>query len=141
MSTLPDGPQLPRWWQLIQWIANPFGYLDQCRQRYGDTFTIRLSGLEPFVFLSHPQAIQAIFTAAPSQFDSGRGNAIIQPLVGDNSLMTLDGNRHRQQRKLLLPPFHLSSRQETLETRDETCDINAWGNPRRRALAECRASN
>ncbi|NEO29504.1 MAG: cytochrome P450 [Symploca sp. SIO3C6] len=103
---LPDGPQLPRWLQLIKWIADPFGYLNQCRQRYGDTFTLRLSGFEPLVFLSHPQAIQAIFTASPSQFDSGRGNGLIQPLLGDNSLVLLDGNRHRQQRKLLLPPFH-----------------------------------
>lgn len=106
MSTLPDGPQIPQWLQLIKWIQDPFGYLEQCRQKYGDTFTIRLSGLEPFVFLSHPEAIQAMFTAAPSQFDSGRGNGLIQPLLGDNSLVLLDGNRHRQQRKLLLPPFH-----------------------------------
>ncbi|NES87418.1 MAG: cytochrome P450, partial [Moorea sp. SIO2B7] len=58
MSKLPDGPKIPKWLQLIYWIADPLKYLDQCVERYGDTFTIRLSGLRELVILSHPQAIQ-----------------------------------------------------------------------------------
>lgn len=111
MSQLPDGPKLPRFRQLINWIVNPFGYLEECAQRYGDIFTLRLSGFEPLVIISHPQGIQEIFTANAQQFDIGRSNGIIRPLVGDNSLLLLDGDRHRQQRKLLMPPFHGESLQ------------------------------
>jgi cytochrome P450 family 110 len=103
---LPDGPQQPRLLQLIQWISNPLRVLDTCSQRYGDTFTLRLATFKPLVFFSHPQAIQEIFTADVKQFDSGRANEIVRPLVGEHSLLLLDGTSHQRQRRLLLPPFH-----------------------------------
>lgn len=105
-TKLPDGPKLLQMWQLVKWIADPLSYLESCARAYGDTFTIRLATFEPFVFLSHPQAIQEIFTADPKQFDSGRTNGIARPLVGDRSLLLLDGNPHSSQRRLLMPPFH-----------------------------------
>ncbi|NES84164.1 MAG: cytochrome P450, partial [Moorea sp. SIO2B7] len=88
------------------WIADPLKYLDQCVERYGDTFTIRLSGLRELVILSHPQAIQEVLTAPPSQFKSGERNKLLQPLVGETSMTLLDGQPHQRQRKLLIPPFH-----------------------------------
>ncbi|HEY9667415.1 MAG TPA: cytochrome P450 [Coleofasciculaceae cyanobacterium] len=103
---LPDGPKTSPGLQLIQWIANPFGFMDECAQHYGDTFTVRLSGLPPLVFFSNPKAIQKIFTADIHQFDVGRANRLIQPLVGENSLLLLDGTRHASQRRLMMPPFH-----------------------------------
>jgi unspecific monooxygenase len=103
---LPDGPQQPRLLQLIQWISNPLRVLDTCSQRYGDTFTLRLASFKPLVFFSHPQAIQEIFTADVKQFDSGRANEIVRPLVGEHSLLLLDGTSHQRQRRLLMPPFH-----------------------------------
>ncbi len=59
---LPDSPQQPDWWPLLQWIANPFGYRDNCARAYGDTFIARLGDLLPIVFFSHPQAIQRQFS-------------------------------------------------------------------------------
>jgi unspecific monooxygenase len=89
----------------MNWIADPIGFQDKCSQKYGDIFTMRLSGLGSFVVISNPQAIGEIFSQ-DSQFDVGRGNAIAEPLVGRNSLMLIDGARHRRERKLLMPPFH-----------------------------------
>lgn len=103
---LPDGPQTPPLLQLIQWIAHPLDVLETCAQRYGDTFTLRLGDFEPIVFTSSPQGIQEIFTASSQQFDSGRTNGILQPLVGQHSLLLMDGERHQRQRRLLMPPFH-----------------------------------
>ena len=104
MSKLPDGPQTPKWLQLINWIADPLKYLEQSVKRYGDTFTIRL-GLRTFVILSHPQAIQEVLTAPSSQFKSGASD-LSRPLLGENSILLLDGKPHQRQRKLLIPPFH-----------------------------------
>ncbi|NEO38915.1 MAG: cytochrome P450 [Moorea sp. SIOASIH] len=106
MNKLPDGPQIPEWLQLIYWVADPLKYLDQCVERYGDTFTIRLSGLGQLVILSHPQAIQELLTAPPSQFKSGERNKLLRPLLGETSMTLLDGQPHQRQRKLLIPPFH-----------------------------------
>jgi cytochrome P450 len=58
------------------------------------------------VYLSNPKAIQQILTADPEMFESGRGNRILQFLVGENSLILLDGTKHQRQRRLLMPPFH-----------------------------------
>lgn len=66
---------------------------------------MRLAGLGAFVLIGNPQAIGEIFSQ-DSQFDVGRGNALAKPLVGANSLMLIDGERHRRERKLLMPPFH-----------------------------------
>ncbi|MGB7442482.1 MAG: cytochrome P450 [Coleofasciculaceae cyanobacterium] len=106
MNHLPNIPKTAPSLQLIRWITNPFGYLDSCYQEYGDVFTLRLTKGEPIVFLSHPQAIQEVFSLDAKQFDVGRNNGLIRPLVGDNSLILLDGERHQRQRKLLMPPFH-----------------------------------
>lgn len=103
---LPDGPKTPIWLQTIQGIARPMEYLEKARSQYGDCFTMRSLGFPPIVVLSHPTAIQQILTAAPHQFESGKMNRNLEPLMGETSLIRLDGERHASQRKLLTPPFH-----------------------------------
>lgn len=105
MSQLPNCVTSPSWWQLINWIVDPLGFQDKQSRKYGDIFTVQLSGLGPYVIVGNPQAIQDIFSQ-DSKFDSGRGNGLAEPLIGQNSLMLLDGDRHRRERKLLMPPFH-----------------------------------
>ena len=103
---LPNTIPLSALRQLTNWIARPYDFLDECARNYGDTFTMKLVGFPPLVFLSNPQAIKEIFAADAKQFDAGRSNGILQSLLGNNSLILLDGDRHQRQRKLLLPPFH-----------------------------------
>ena len=103
---LPDGPRTLPFIQTIEAIAYPLKDLEASAQIYGDCFTSRLSGFPPFVVFSNPQAIKEIFTGNPNLFNSGSGNKMLHPLVGDNSLLLLDGDSHHRQRKLLMPPFH-----------------------------------
>jgi cytochrome P450 family 110 len=105
LNQLPNQIARPYWWQLIHWIADPLGFQEKWSRRYGDIFSMQLGGLGSFVIIGNPQAIQEIFTQ-DSKFEMGRGNALARPLVGENSLMLLDGERHRRERKLLMPPFH-----------------------------------
>ncbi|NJP09035.1 MAG: cytochrome P450 [Leptolyngbyaceae cyanobacterium RU_5_1] len=106
LSQLPNCITRPSWLQLISWIADPLKFQDYYRQKYGDIFTMRLSGLGAFVIISDPQAIQEIFNQDPKQFDVGSGNTLAIPLLGQNSLLLMDGDRHRRERKLLMPAFH-----------------------------------
>ncbi len=107
LSHIPGSPHEPEWLQTMWGILRPIDYLETMHQRYGDIFIIpKFAGLPPQLITSNPQAIQQIFTTDPKQFVCGSGNQLIQPLVGDNSLILLDGDRHRTQRKLLMPPFH-----------------------------------
>jgi len=103
---LPDGPRSSPALQIFHWISRPYPFLDECAQKFGDIFTLRFSGLEPIVFCSDPDSIQAIFRAPPGRFTSGANNQILRVLVGDASILLLDGDRHRRQRQLLMPPFH-----------------------------------
>lgn len=106
MSQLPNCISSPSWWQLLNWIADPIRFQENCRRKYGDVFTMQLSGLGPFVLIGDPRMIQAIFSQDPKHFDVAGGNELAEPLLGSNSLLRLEGDRHRRERKLLMPPFH-----------------------------------
>ena len=103
--TLPNGPKTPSFVQLIQWIADPLTYLDKCARQYGDIFTTRWGNLEPFVIIHHPQAVQ--FMLNSNAFDApGSMNGILKPLLGEQSMIILSGEKHKRERQLLMPPFH-----------------------------------
>ncbi|MEO0769046.1 MAG: cytochrome P450 [Cyanobacteria bacterium J06649_4] len=105
-ATLPNLVKTSRVKQLTNWLARPYEYMDECVAAYGDVFTMQIFGFSPLVFISDPQAIKELFAADAKQFDAGRGQGILRPLLGDNSVIVLDGERHRRERKLLMPPFH-----------------------------------
>lgn len=105
-TRLPNGPQAPRWLQKLQYTLKPFTYMDTAAQRYGDIFNAPVIGNHPVVlFISNPQALQRIFTNDNKQFIAPP-NQLMQPLVGDYSIFTMEGSRHRRERRLLMPPFH-----------------------------------
>lgn len=104
--SLPDGPRIIPFLHGLRWRGRYLEFLDYCAQRYGGLFTFQVVGRRPFVVISHPQAIKDIFTAPLGHFDSGKANQAFRPLLGNNSLLVLDGSSHQRQRRLLMPPFH-----------------------------------
>jgi cytochrome P450 len=103
---LPPGPPEPALAQTLQWIARPVAFLERAQRRYGETFTMRLVGIDPFVCVSDPEIIRDVFTGPPEQLRAGEANAVLEPILGQSSVLLLDGPRHMSQRRLLLPPFH-----------------------------------
>ncbi len=105
---LPPGPTLPSLLQTLSLISNPTRFLDNCAQRYGETFTLRVLGSHspPVVFFSQPQSIQAIFTTLSDRFEFGKVTHVFRPLTGDQSLIMQEGLRHQHQRQLLMPALH-----------------------------------
>jgi cytochrome P450 family 110 len=102
----PPLVQTPPLWNLLQWIVQPLNFLERCAERYGDAFTVQVGNVAAITFLSAPQEIEQFFTASPHQFDSGRANRVLERTLGKNSLLLLDGERHKRHRQLLMPPFH-----------------------------------
>ena len=103
----PPGIRTKNWFHLIWAIINPVDWLEFMQERYGDTFSFHgFGGFPEQVITSHPQAIQEIFMADSNLFTSGEGSQSLEPIVGMNSLLLQDGERHLQKRKLLLPSFH-----------------------------------
>jgi cytochrome P450 len=91
---------------MIEWAYRPLRFMDDCRRRFGDIYTMRLPQQAPFVFLAAPEAIKKVFTGDAEVLHAGKGNRIIEPLVGHHSVLILDGTEHMRQRRLLLPPLH-----------------------------------
>lgn len=126
--SLPDGPRVIPFLHGLKWRGRFLEFLDYCAQRYGGIFTFQVVGRRPYVVVSDPQAIKEIFTAPLEYFDSGKANQAFRPLLGNNSLLLLDGSCHQRQRRLLIPPFHGDS----LRTYGQlicniTCqEINQW---------------
>ena len=107
MST-PNRLKTPAFLQQLQWVADPVGYMEKAAQQYPDIFTAQVVGFgNNLVFVNHPQAMQEILTNDRKKFFAGgKENKILQPLLGDYSMIMLDGDRHRKRRQLVMPSFH-----------------------------------
>ena len=103
---LPPGPRSPRLLQTARWGLRPIPFVERCRERYGDVFTVRTLGLGTIVVLADPDTIRQVFTGDRDVFHAGEANAAMGPVLGNHSLLLLDGDRHLRQRRLMLPPFH-----------------------------------
>jgi len=105
-TQLPPGSQRPALLEKGYWIAAPLDYMDIHARKYGDIFSNYIVGAEkPWIFVSHPQAIQKILT--DDIFEApGSVNKILAPLTGENAMFMLEGDRHKRERKLLMPSFH-----------------------------------
>ena len=125
---LPPGPPLPRLVQTAFWTRQARRVLYACQDRYGDVFTLRIAHENNWVILADPAAVKQVFTGDPKVFHAGEGNEILGAVLGRNSLLVLDEERHMSQRKLLLPPFHGARMQGYEETMSEIAagEIESW---------------
>src|SRR3954464_950756 len=97
---LPPGPRAPRLAQTFAWGLRPVEFLECARARFGDAFTLRLAHEGSWVVLSDPGAIREGVTADTDVARAGEGNAFLAPLLGDRSVMLLDGADHLARRRL-----------------------------------------
>jgi cytochrome P450 len=124
---LPPGPSSPVM-TTLQWLQRPLPFLVEARARYGETFTMRIAGMMPFVVFSNPEHVKEVFTDDGSALQAGRMNAFLRPFLGDHSTLMLDGKEHLRHRRLLLPPFHGERMQRYGQTMLDVSDacIDAW---------------
>lgn len=102
---LPDGPGLSAAETTFRWFARPLSFLDECAAQHGDTFTLNFARFGTHVILSHPDDVKSVFTGDRRALHAGRGNALLEPILGRHSLLLADGDRHLEQRALLQPAF------------------------------------
>jgi cytochrome P450 len=103
---LPPEPKSPPLVQTLRWAFRPLPFLQQCRERYGDNFSVKFLSFErPMVMISDPAAIKALYTERAHNLPPGR-DIILKPILGERSLLLLEGADHLAHRKLMLPAFH-----------------------------------
>lgn len=106
---LPPGPRAPAWINTVRLAQRPLQLLREWHQRYGDVFTVPLLVFGVGVYVCDPDAIRELMTGDQSDLRAGEANAPLSPVVGERSVLVLDGPAHLRQRRLLLPPFQGSA--------------------------------
>jgi cytochrome P450 len=103
---LPPEVKSPPLVQMLRWAFRPLPFMEECRERYGDNFSVRFVGFEtPMVMISDPAAIKALYTERSHGLPPGR-DVVLKPVLGERSLLLLEGADHLAHRKLMLPAFH-----------------------------------
>ncbi len=103
---LPPGPRLPSFVTTFQWLSRPYPFLEECRARYGEAFTLSIRGLPPLAFFSSPEDVKEVFADDGETLHAGEFNLSLRAFLGERSVLMLDGAEHLRHRRLLLPPFH-----------------------------------
>ncbi len=104
--SLPPEPKSSPLAQTLRWGLRPLPFMQECRERYGDSFSVKFLSFErPMVMISDPVAIKALYTERAHGLPPGR-DIILKPILGERSLLILEGADHLAHRKLMLPPFH-----------------------------------
>jgi len=91
----------------IEWLRNPYAFLDEAQSKHGLTFTITLPGMGKSLVTGDSQVIQEII--ANKNLVGGKGINVMRSLFGGESLMMLHGETHRTHRRLLIEPFQQSA--------------------------------
>ena len=100
--TVPGPDPLPI--ATYKFARDPYSYFADCQRRLGPVFQSWLAGRR-IVLTGEPEHVRTIFAADHDHvgaFNPGHLHA----LLGQNSLILIDGVRHQRERKLLAPPLH-----------------------------------
>ena len=103
---LPPGPAEPELIQSMRWASEPLPLLEECRERYGDTFTLRLRHLGAWVVLADPEDVKRVFATDTEELGVGVPNLALKPVLGGHSVMLSEEPEHMARRRLMLPRFH-----------------------------------
>jgi cytochrome P450 len=103
-------------------------FIDACRRRYGDAVTFSTVFDNRFVMLFHPALVKEMFQGSAEQLRAGEANVMLGPLVGERSVLLLDGGEHLRHRRLLLGPFHGRRMQAFADAmiRSTDIEIDSW---------------
>src|SRR6476661_5476019 len=86
-------------------LADPLGLLLEAYERHGPVFTLRIFHGR-VVFMLGPEANHHMLVSHAKDFSWREGHmGDLIPLLGDG-LLTIDGEFHRQSRRIMLPAFH-----------------------------------
>jgi cytochrome P450 len=127
-SSLPPGSDLPMARQTARMVMRPLRFMEELRARFGDVFTVRLLGEAPWVMVSDPALIKQVFKAPANVLHAGEVKQVLKPVLGSDSVLLLDEDRHMRQRKLLLPLFsggHIEGYEKSMRTAAERA-IETW---------------
>jgi cytochrome P450 family 135 len=127
-ASLPPGPPLPRVVQTAGFMLAGPRWLEACRRRYGNAVTFGTLFDKRFVMVFDPELVKQLFQGSGDQLHAGEANALLGPILGQRSVLLLDGSEHLRHRRLLAPPFHGRRMLAHADTMRDCADreIDSW---------------
>ncbi len=111
--TLPPTAPWPKPIGAVRLQRDPLGFLLVLQQRYGDVFALDFgTGLRRNAWVCDPALARQIMEAGSDELEAATANSILQPIVGDGSLLLLAGDEHMKRRELIWGEFDPSHVQE-----------------------------
>jgi cytochrome P450 len=105
-ATLPPGPRpLPILGNLLSLRRDPLGFFQEIQRTYGDIATLYI-GRSPIVLLSRPEYVRYVLVEHPRQFNNREVTQNNNDGFVSEGLLSIDGEKHRQQRRAVQPAFH-----------------------------------
>ena len=101
---LPPAARLPKMVQGLGFAMSRRTMMRLLSRRYGSVFTLNLPMYGRAIAVGDPQLAKQIFTTSPDELGNIQPN--LGRLFGTGSVFALEGDEHRQRRRLLAPPFH-----------------------------------
>jgi cytochrome P450 len=119
---------LPRVVQTAGFIVGGVRFLELCRRRYGDMVSLGTLFDEGFVMVFDPALVKELFQSSNDQLHAGEANALLGPILGERSVLLLDGAEHLRHRRLMLPTFHGAQMRAWADAMRDAADleIDAW---------------
>lgn len=105
-SGLPPGPRTPAVTHTFSWAVRPLPFMENCRARYGNIFSMKMAGSGTWVVIADPGELKRVFMGDSDVLRTSEGNIVMRPVMGWHSVFMLDGDEHLRRRKLVLPAFH-----------------------------------
>jgi cytochrome P450 len=104
VTRVPRGPRLPKAVQGAAFIASRHRLMHLLRKKYGSSYTINIPLFGRTVVISDPALVKQLFMTSTDV--AGNVEPNLGRVLGPGSFFNLEGEAHRRQRKLLVPPFH-----------------------------------
>jgi cytochrome P450 family 138 len=101
---MPEGPKSSTLVNGLMFLVARNISARRMSKRYGDAYTLKLPVIGTTVVVANPDLVKAVFTAKPDVLHGGKNP--LGAVLGPGSLFSLDEDRHLEERRMLLPPFH-----------------------------------
>jgi cytochrome P450 len=111
-AALPHGPEMAMEDLFQIFVSNPFPFLKDCHEKYGDMFTLPMGnfGVDEYgasgswVIVSDPEHLKQLYKAKPEVFLAGAANDIqFMRMMPKQGSVILDGPEHKERRDILRP--------------------------------------
>lgn len=101
---LPGPARVPGLGNTFEFQRDPLGFITGLHRTYGDIACFHLWHI-PVIVLSHPRHVRYVLIENSRNFTQREAMGDLHKVLG-NGLLTIDGEVHRQQRRIVQPAFH-----------------------------------